>query len=677
MAWEYYFRTSRELKIVYPPGGNLKTILVSSWTTDLAEIQLYDKIRELPPISYPNEPLLTGFTGSYFSQWNTDGIPPVGFFLNIDLNPDAIYQHSLGLRLRKYVRLPNNFVVQQQVLAIASVDIPTILAITQGNLASYPAELPGQTYSEGFISYIGACTRSFSSGNHAHYWSDSVFLYRRLVVDKPCYFDLATGYKSDSRTIPQVIELTSATDKTIDIGYYRDNPYEQVKADATKPTTQLKSLDWNNFKLDLKANITKLLPVDGIVLGTLSIDPTVQISATPSGKYPIKYLKYDLIEIANLFTEWMTLYNGNAINASANSNSELKLSAAFNDYWNNKPALLDIGFDTNHSLFKVDSARTYDYHFKPQTDGSFGDLIMDSPRIVEVHAALEANKYKAEIAAIIGTGTASNPQIPAIHTLAYEIVENKTKIKQIHVALDAGKYSINDIDNTLDRVSTLGWHINRQSEILGIRVNANAEIDRKKEAAIYTRKIKNNNPVYTAQSYAKTCWGAYGRLTPHLTNSNGKDAYDIVYDIPQMVEACFEHVNRSIGIQHGTEIKIKNAITGKEDYYPNQLALALDLHSKVTEIAQNSRETYNLSHTIAQTQSEIISGIGMPITQKTLYTRYGSLFYFGHQADKGSLNTSLTTLKVNTGMLLGVQFQPTIDRQNPVQKFLFKISEHK
>jgi hypothetical protein len=143
-----------------------------------------------------------------------------------------------------------------------------------------------------------------------------------------------------------------------------------------------------------------------------------------------------------------------------------------------------------------------------------------------------------------------------------------------------------------------------------------------------------------------------------------------VYDLPQLLEALFEHLNRSIGIQNGTEIKIANPITGKEDYYPSQLSLLLDLHSKVTESHQNTKEIYNLSFACQYQQNALFSGIGIPIVYNKLYTRYGEIPYISHQVSKGSINTSLTTIKANIGILLGSTLKSKINSNSPFARLM-------
>lgn len=497
----------------------------------------------------------------------------------------------------------------------------------------------------------------------------------KKLDNHPCYFDLMDGYELDSRIIPSEPTITSSTDKKVTLKYYQRNTLESLP--------NLRSICWRVFECELKANIPFKLPIKDIVLGTLhGSDSTVLalITATPTlaGCYPFSALLPSSIN--DLFQAWNTLYDNQPFNSSNElvhpQVITLRKLAANNNVWNNSNLAnnLDINFDITHPMFAIDSQRAYDWHISPQSNNNgIGTLIMDSPRTIEIHTALNASNYLIESPAVIGTGTPQNPQTPALHKLDWYIKNGNVgeKLTQVWKALEAWKYSFNDIDDSKMRVSNLGYLIENIARVLGIRVNANGEIDHSQEKQHYQRSIVNN-PIYDKRAYSTNCFGKYGRLTPHLSNSNGKEAWDKFADIPQMLEALAEHQNRSLGIQQGTEIKLKNAVTGKEDYYPNQLAIMIDMLAKLQEIQLNSKEGFNLLSVMSYELREMWSGIGIPVLYRKIYTRYGSLFSLAHQTDKGSINTSLTTLKINIGMILGSFFQRPKDIRHPLEKIFSK-----
>jgi hypothetical protein len=358
------------------------------------------------------------------------------------------------------------------------------------------------------------------------------------------YMSLVKGFEGDTRTIPELPIISSTTDRKVRLSYYAKNTLE--------PIPDLTSIYWNVKDVELTANIPYQLPIKNCVLGTLicsdsSVKALIQALPTQSGKYSYSDLFPENI------TSLMTYWNGISPNTTTNIIRKL---AANNNAWNNADLSgnVDLNVDINHPMFAVDNDRSIAWHITTQSDGSYGNLNMDSPRLIELHTALNASQYLLEEPAVVGTGTVANPQTPAKHKLDW-YVKNSAKIEAVWKALGGDKYSINEIDNTRDRVSTLAWYVENIARVLGVRVDADGMIDSVREADLYTRKVVNN-PRYDKNGYSMNSFGRYGRFTPHLTNSNGLKAYDKIADLPQMIEACFEHLNRSIGTQQGTEITV-------------------------------------------------------------------------------------------------------------------------
>jgi hypothetical protein len=494
-------------------------------------------------------------------------------------------------------------------------------------------------------------------------------VYGRKFVNKPNYKDLVGGYFLDNRTVPSLPTIVPFETKTIKIKYYREDINEQIP--------NMKSIAWFVYKCDLIENIPYELPIVDCMLGSLYCDDSDILNAIDSlPTLPNKYDYRDLLpyRIPALFAYWRTLVPppSPANSTIVGETIVLRKIAANNNVWNNSNRIgIDINPLLSHPMFSIEDALVTNRFLIPQPDGSTGTLMVDSPRLKEIHAALNAGNYLIESPAIVGNGTIDNPEIPATHTLDWYIINNPFLIS-VWKALGKDVYSKNRIKKDEDRYTNIGWYVENIARVLGIRFSDIGIIDSDREETYYTRKILNE-PKYDKNAYSKNSFGKYGRLTPHLTNSNGNESYDKVADIPQLIEACFEHVNRSMGIQQGTEIEVSNSTTGKKDYYPNQLAMLLDIHAKVTEIQLNAKENHNLLQVVAHEIREMFSGIGIPVSFKSLWTRYGRFMYVGHQNDKGSLLTSLTTLKINIGMLVGnLLVDRPSDRRNPLQRMFAK-----
>ena len=568
--------------------------------------------------------------------------------------------------------------------------------------------------------------------------TESQFLWVNDPVDilKPNYADLLKGYPRDPRRMPTGLVVTSPVKTTLTLNYYRENTLERTKWEGKNipkstiyapapewwidggfryydadpyfnpgryyydrgdyyipyssspytPSSPLRSIDWHTDTIDLLPNIPTFVDCTGITLGTLQYTTfpvsALNIRAVGNNTYPLAVLLNDLSALDNLFTTWTTLYTNkigtprklnNLVDRFNSSKITFNVLSATNDYWQNNtlPILPNSDSEVGHPFFTPIQTDIYRNHLVPITGNEIGTIPMDSPRVVEIHKALNATMYQQELPARIGGGTVEAPDVPAKHKLDWYLkITAKT--------LGNGKlatYIDPDTGYETDRVSDLGWYIVNIARVLGLRVDEKACIDSGKEDKYYKRQILNN-PKYDKNAYSKNSFGRFGRLTPHLTNSNGKKAFDKIADIPQMIEACFEHVNRSIGIQQGTEIEVLNSTTGKKDYYPNQLSMLLDIHAKITEIQLNAKENHNLLQVMAHEVRELFSGIGIPVSFKTLYSRYGKFLYLGHQSERGSILTSLTTLKVNVGMLVG---NLLIDRprnlKNPLERIFAKKSD--
>ncbi len=641
----------------------------------------------LPAVSYSTVTTLLGTRYEFFFA------PPVGGYSRPDV-PPAFLDNATGIITKVSADLPYPYISAGRILE--NLLTPQIV----NSLHPYPFVL-WEFYDNGFPAARDSQVRRATS-NVDYLRPGEISCYLKKIdyyesnnqsqtpVDRPTYINLAIGYVLDTRLFPDEPTIVPTENKTVKIGYYQWNYLEKLPG--------LVSIDWVVYERELTKNISIKLPVKKCVFGTLhcsdiATKTAIQSLPTIANSYP--YNNYFPEALPSIFTHWRALYAASAILdipigatnvvLTTETGRTLRVIGANNDRWLNRP-LLSQTPDSNilqyHPMFDIDNTRAYNWHIAPQfdTDGKDkgrGVLEMDSIRTIEIHAALEAaNNYK-EVAEIIGTGTAANPQQAAKHTVFWYI-KNVEKINTIWKVLGGDKFATYVDPATqvkVDRVSTLGWYVENIARVLGLRVDEKAYINSNEEEKTYTRTILTN-PIYNKNAYSKNSFGRYGRLTPHLTNSNGLQAYDKVADIPQLLEAQFEHLNRSLGIQQGTEIEVLNSTTGKKDYYPNQLAMMLDIHSKITEIQLNAKENHNLLQVIAHEVRELFSGTGIPMSFKSLWTRYGEFMFVGHQSDRGSILTSLTTLKINVGMLVGnLLVDRPSDPRNPLERIFGKIKK--
>lgn len=457
-------------------------------------------------------------------------------------------------------------------------------------------------------------------------------IYRKRST-RPTYLDLVRGYEFDERSVPQVIEVT----KTTRIGYYAKNPLE--------PIPNLTTIFWV-WKDVLVEKDPALVPVDNIVLGTLWTEKVESVTlSSQSGYYDIKYLFADSIDL--LFTEWFALRDSkDPLNITYFPELPTRRKiAANNDVWNNgNNQYNDINFDSNHPMFKIESQRSYDWHFKPLPDNETGDLIMDSPRIIEIHKSL-----------------------------------------------DAGNYSTNRIDSAKKRENNLGYLVESIARVNGIRLDDNGDIDLEQERKKYTPATVSNSTLGEANergkhnNYGMSCYGKIGLVIPHLPTSykDGKSEvlYDVVHDHQQLMQAILRQIDISLSIQHGSEIRV-NGADGKVQAYPNQLAVLLESLTRLEKISYQVEKNLLVSTVTGTEVRELFSGIGIPVTQKfiplkdPINNKTTRLPYFGHQKSQPSTANLISNVQLNLAVINGVLMpkkQPKANNVfNPFENFKAK-----
>jgi hypothetical protein len=470
-----------------------------------------------------------------------------------------------------------------------------------------------------------------------------------ISVDKPNYHDLISGYSLDSRIIPQKIFLT----KNTTVGFYRKNYLE--------PIPGLESLDWVEYEYIHSSN-QNYIDTNGIVLGTMNLSDITALDSifqSNNNEYSLEYLFQ--ANLPALFAQWQALYQSSkqsGINYFPESN-KFRLLAANNNIWNNNSQPnIDVNFDIIHPLFTVDNQRAYDWHISLQSDNSKGNLIMDSPRIIEIHAALEASKYKAEVAPVIGTGTAEYPQIPAIHTLAYSIVNGGgKKIDEIHKALEAQTYSQIPGSNN-PRIVNLGHLINKIAFLLGYRPEPNGDFNKETEKGL-VRKVITANQKIDPKKIGVNNFASDGMIVKRLNNRFDRnkivnDECVIIRDFPQLLAEYQDQINLALGLQESSAFEITN--NTETSRYSNQLSILSEILNLSTSNNDMVRAAL-ISSLVTQGQtSETIAALGLPTVTKTIPIdvdgKINHLPYKG-VAPHRSISQEVATCTQNVGMVLG------------------------
>jgi hypothetical protein len=473
--------------------------------------------------------------------------------------------------------------------------------------------------------------------------------YRDLITGKPV--DPLNGQILDYRKLPIYYRGLASSSREIKYGYYRANDRE------THPKLR-HSLDWLSGAIEVQQGQLYHLPINNPVLGTLLIDSqTAGELVNRDGDFPLNLVRHGA-NLGALVEQWNELYSTPpeppprpwadeyVVNVSLGAfpanfeqgtfwthafiatgvsappeavtfRSEssylprIRILAANNDRW--KYGTLTGSSDppgSDHPIFNVDD---YDLFYKPNPDGSIGSYIMDSPRLLEIHRALDAAKY------------ASDPDDP----------------------------------NGGPRVVTLGWMIEKLTNFVGIRRKPNGKFLSGTEAEKYKR-TRLNNPKWAAGQYAFDEWGDQGLAIPYLPTAykdghRQDNQFDIVHDLPQLLQALHDQIDASQGIQHSAEIRLP--IGQQVQAYPNQGAMLIDLATRMIEVQAMAERMMVMDVETSNTVRELFPGIGIPTATKSVSVEIGGkpkrIYYPAFQQGKGSILDRLGELAINIGIILG------------------------
>ena len=451
--------------------------------------------------------------------------------------------------------------------------------------------------------------------------------------------------------------------------------------------SRLITINWYTQTIELVANQNFVADITGIVLGTLQLTSQVQnnllISTLPllapaiQGTYNAQYLLNKIDNLDELFDYWAFLFNDDGIqryfgqaklnelwltdkrlpftysgfDSFDNRWTCLAITEGFNNYWNNyqlplynnyiiRPGFFPLPQQSQQLSFYAYKILEYHPFFKslpllpvpvsyppytinPDHVGShytLSNTVDPNNRRFDKaynnyhpfnHANLLNWHLKPQIFNNIDYGIGTVP-MDTIRTIAME------------KALEGLKYSTNELDPSKPRIATLAWHINRQSEVLGIRVKADGKVDEELEKTTNRRLHVEGSQGNDIQKFNPNCFGSEGMLVRHLPNKFGNKrnscpvsgGYRKVRDIPQLLAELHEQANAAMGYQEGTAIEIN--VDGEVYRYPNQLALMTEIFVTLKQSATYSKGAFFSSVVGEQSIKEVISGLGLRTVDKYL-----------------------------------------------------------
>jgi hypothetical protein len=482
----------------------------------------------------------------------------------------------------------------------------------------------------GQFSYITKLEDYYYGNSILRYYAyKDIYTLHNPLIPIPSAINLLNGYSEDPR-LPAIINPVIKSNKSgsLKISYYTENVDEPL---SKAPNDKLRSIDWLVYDVQIIKDKNIVLPINNCVLGTLILSGDVDLVSEIKNKLELlsastRYKWSDYFygsRTQSLFAEWVAIYAARSnpvVPTVTNIKSKYyreysqvvfrRLSANNNCWGNDDTNYSDLSVDLSHPMFAVDNNRAYNWHIKPVSEG-IGTLVMDSPRTIDIHNALDAAKY------------AIDPT--------------------------TGK----------KRTANLGWYINRQSEVLGIRIKPDGTIDEVAEKTINRRLHVDGSTENDTQKFNPNCFGSEGMLVRHVPNKfspSGTEAggYRKVKDIPQLLAELHEQANAAMGYQEGTAIEIQ--LDGQTYRYPNQLALLIELFVTAKQTATYSKGAFFSSVIGEQSIKEVMAGLGLRTVDKFLEFKVAGktakLYYKGISASQ-SIRRKLSAVTTNIGIAIG------------------------
>lgn len=243
------------------------------------------------------------------------------------------------------------------------------------------------------------------------------------------------------------------------------------------------------------------------------------------------------------------------------------------------------------------------------------------------------------------------------------IVMDSPRTIETHAALNAGKWGVNPDNPNEVRKDDLGWRIQRLNEVLGIRVGSDGKFDPAKEKKIVRQVIPSNKQL-DAQKVGVNNFGDDGMVIKRINNRFNGDKIEsdqcvIIHDLLQLIQEYHEQHNLAIGLQESSAIEIKDPKDEKgknKARFDNQLGLLLEIFNLLSSANEMTRANL-ISSLITQSQtSEVIAGLGLPSVTKTIPIKIDKevtqLPYKGI-APHRSISQEVATCTANVGIVLG------------------------
>lgn len=266
------------------------------------------------------------------------------------------------------------------------------------------------------------------------------------------------------------------------------------------------------------------------------------------------------------------------------------------------------------------------------------------------------------------------------------------RIKNIHDALDAGKFAVRD-NSTDSRIANLGYYIERIARVLGISVNDDGTIRsiRQKKAILASKPLPDGwnfgqwglntggqprsggQPGGTQEEYRDGI--IYEQRSNILRKSAFGDPlitsgdYTLCENIPQLIDEILDDLDKALGWQELGANFIPNADnSGKYITYEGLAQLQTEVAYMMSRVSQHTSQTQVATLIIQAVVYELLRSTGQPITPKAFQADVGgedlaNVPYPGLASDAPSQLQQTQWILQNIAPILGALLRPKAEEE--------------
>jgi hypothetical protein len=267
-----------------------------------------------------------------------------------------------------------------------------------------------------------------------------------------------------------------------------------------------------------------------------------------------------------------------------------------------------------------------------------------------------------------------------------DLEDLKKWVREIHLALDAGKFAYDDSSEEVSRVANLGYYTERIARILGISVNSNGSIRsiRQSQRIVSGDQIpggwnlgqwgRNNGGNTEGQTGGEPNEERDGLAWEIRSNNFANDdftgetnaieqgGFALVENLPQLLSIIFDDLDRAFDLQN-MGANVLPTVNGEISGYTGLNVILLDILYSIGQLSRQTSGAHILAIKNQAILQELLAGLGLPIIVKELeigteQTQKGKLPYPGYAENAPTLQDLNATVLLNLAALIGAKVKP-------------------